>query len=508
MNAADLAALGFGARTDPLGPAVRLSWTVPGPAVSIRVLRRERRFPGTARRGRAPVPAAAADLTDGVLVHDSADFPVDVEETRTEREAGDLVTVTRQFRCRGTPRERLLVGLVRRTESGAGAPSRTTVEIVDRDGVCAGTVYYYTAFVTAAGLYSRATQASALATARYGTPVFAALPQVDRVRDTARPEPFTVARQDADKGQLQRFLEAVEAHADLLRGQIEGLAALHDPRRVDARFLPYLAQHIGWRLKDHLDEDAQRGELMCAPELYRSVGTAANITAMINRLTGWDAQLREFVRNVLVSYDTARREPLEGGLFAYADGSMTARDGGPPHLGHRTTPPGSVDTTHAQAMYRLRNRLFDDTAAYSYDCGRLRADGGYDRDDRTWYSRDTVGVYIVPDSATEIFVLEAEWERIRAILREFLPVTIRAVFVLMPGVVVEEEYNASSAVTEEAADQGELVESETHGEGADGVSDSVPGWRRFLSNSPAHRSVDAAALPPDTASRSWHTGIT
>lgn len=311
MNAADLAALGFGARTDPLGPAVRLSWTVPGPAVSIRVLRRERRFPAPpgavgprARGGRRPDRRSACARQRRLSGRRRGD---------ADRAGGGGPGHRHPaVPLPGHPRERLLVGLVRRTESGAGAPSRTTVEIVDRDGVCAGTVYYYTAFVTAAGLYSRATQASALATARYGTPVFAALPQVDRVRDTARPEPFTVARQDADKGQLQRFLEVVEAHADLLRGQIEGLAALHDPRRVNARFLPYLAQHIGWRLKDHLDEDAQRGELMCAPELYRSVGTAANITAMINRLTGWDAQLREFVRNVLVSYDTARREPLEG----------------------------------------------------------------------------------------------------------------------------------------------------------------------------------------------------
>ncbi|MGW1359333.1 phage tail protein [Streptomyces chartreusis] len=503
----DLAALGFTARTDPLGRAVRLSWSTPDPAVRIRVLRRERRFPGIARRGWVPVPAADGDLTDGVLVHDSADFPADVEETRSEWETDALVTTTRRFRFHGAPRDRRMVALVRRVTAEDGTPRSTTVEVVDQDGVSAGTRYYYTAFVTEAGLYSRATQASALATARYGTALFAVLPQADRVRDTTLPAPFTVAREDAGKGQLQRFVEIVEAQADLLRGQVEELASIHDVRRVDARLLPHLARHIGWRLKDYLDEDAQRGELMFAPEFYRTVGTISNVSAMINRLTGWDAQVREFVRNLLVSYDTSRRERLEGGRFAYADGSTRARDGGPPYLDFRTVPPGSLDTTDAEAMHRLRNRLYDDTAAYSYDCGRPRPGGGYDRDENTWYSRDTLGVYIVPDIATEVFVLQAEWERIRAILREFLPVNVRAVFVLMPGVVVEEEYNASSTVTEEAADQGELLESETYGEGADAASDVVPGWRRFLSNSPAHRSVDAAAVPPDTASRSWHTGI-
>ncbi|MCT9078063.1 phage tail protein [Streptomyces fulvoviolaceus] len=503
----DLAALGFTACTDPLGPAVRLSWNVSDPAVRIRVLRRERRFPGTARRGWVPVPAATADLTDGVLVHDSADFPADVEETRSEWEAGTLVATTRFFRYRGTPRDRHLVGLIRRTTAADGTPLATTAEIIDGDGVLPGTRYYYTAFAAASGLYSRATQASALATGRYGTALFAALPQADRVRDTVSPAPFTVAREDADKGQLQRFVEIVEAHADLLRGQVEELAGLHDPRRVDARLLPYLARHIGWRLKDYLDEDAQRGEVMFAPEFYRTVGTVSNITAMINRLTGWDAQVREFVRNVLAVFDTSRLEPVEGGRSAYADGSTRAHDGGPPYLDYRTAPPGSLDTTDAQAMYRLRNRLIDDTAAYSYDCGRPRADGGYDRDDRTWYSRDTIGVYIVPDVATEAFVLQAEWERIRAILREFLPVNIRAVFVLMPSVVVEEEYDAVAMATEEAGDRGVLLQEERYGEGSDTGADAIAGWRRFLTNSAAHCSVDTAAGPPDTASRSWHTGI-
>ncbi|QQM44573.1 hypothetical protein [Streptomyces liliifuscus] len=500
----DLAALGFTARTDPLGPAVRLSWMLPDPAVRVRVLRRERRFPGTARRGWAPVPAADGDLTDGVLVHDSADFPADVEETRSEWEAGKLVTTTRRFRFRGVPRDRRLAGLVRRIPTADGS---TTVEVVDQEGVSAGTRYYYTAFVTDAGFYSRATQTSALATGHYGTALFAALPQADRVRDTSLPAPFTVAQEDVHKGQLQRFVEIVETHADLLRGQIEELAGIHDVRRVDARLLPRLARQIGWRLKDYLDEDAQRGELMFAPEFYRTVGAASNVTAMINRLTGWDAQVREFVRNLLVSYDISRREPLEDGRFAYADGSTRARESGPPYLNFRTEPPGSLDTTDPEAMYRLRNRLHDDTAAYSYDCGRPRPGGGYDRDESTWYSRDTLGVYIVPDIATEVFVLQAEWERIRTILREFLPVNVRAVFVLMPSVEVEEEYNASVMAAEQADDLGVLLQEEVYGEGADAGADTLPGFRRFLTNAGAHRSADTAVDPPDTASRSWHTAI-
>ena len=42
-----------------------------------------------------------------------------------------------------------------------------------------------------------------------------------------------------------------------------------------------------------------RYEIIFAPEVYRTVGTIPNIAAMINRLTGWDAQIREFVEQII-----------------------------------------------------------------------------------------------------------------------------------------------------------------------------------------------------------------
>lgn len=504
--------LEFRAQTDPMGPAIQLSWRLPEPSgadegkeLRVRVLRRERRFPGRARRGWAPVDAGPGDLTDGVVVYDSADPDTDFEETRSEWEGGNLVTTTRRFRYRGTPRDREYAGYLRSVVSAAGDPISTTVQVVDRAGLTAGTTYYYTAFAGPAGTYSRATQASALATGSYQTSLFAVLPQADRVRDTDVPAPFTVALADAGKGQLQRYVETVEVHADLLRGLVEGLRDLYDVRRADARLLPRLAHQIGWSLKDYLDEDAQRGEVMFAPEFYRTVGSSANITAMINRLTGWDARVKEFVRSVLTSFDTSRREPLQGGEWGYADGTMTGLPG-PPYLSYRKAPPGSVDTADAEAMYRLRNRLYEDTTAYSYDCGKLTA-GTYVRDDQTWYTRDTIGIYIVPDVDSEVFVLQAEWERIRQILQEFLPINVRAIFILMPGVVVEQEYDATRMVTEQASDAATLLQEETYGEGSDSAIDQIPAWLRFLTNDLAHRSVDTTVTPVNTNSRTWHTGL-
>jgi hypothetical protein len=453
-----------------------------------------------------PVAATASDLTDGVLVLDTAGFNHDFAEVRSEWEDGHLVTTTRQYRYRGTPPDRELVRMIRRVTSAAGSPVSTTVRVTDRQDLVPGTIYYYTAFVGPAGSYSRATQSSALATGRYGTAVFTALPQADRARDTTPPAPFTVAAADAAKGQLQRYAETMEAHLDMLRGFVAGLRDLHNLRRADARLLPHLAHLVGWRLKDYLNEDAQRVEVGFATEFYRTVGSAENIGALVNRLTGWDARVREFARNVLVTFDLTRQQQLASGPVAYLDGSMTGNPAPPPDLHYRAVPPGSVDTSDALAMYRLRNRLFEDTSVYSYDCGTPVA-GGYKRDDSNWYARDTIGIYIVPETDAEVFVLQAEWDRIRQILQDFLPINVRAIFVLMPGVVVEQEYDATAMVTEEFADNGILQTDELYGEGADAVTDRIPGWRHFITNSLAHRSVDVTATPVDTGSRTWHTGL-
>jgi hypothetical protein len=196
---------------------------------------------------------------------------------------------------------------------------------------------------------------------------------------------------------------------------------------------------------------------------------------------------------------------LQGGEYGYADGSMTGLPA-PPYLSYREVPPGSVDTADSEAMYRLRNRLYEDSTAYSYDCGEL-AGGTYVRDDQTWYARDTIGIYIVPDVDSEVFVLQAEWERIRQILQEFLPINVRAIFILMPGIVVEQEYDATKMVTEQASDAATLLQEETYGEGSDSAIDLIPAWLRFLTNNVAHRSVDTTVAPVNTNSRAWHTGL-
>jgi hypothetical protein len=166
-----------------------------------------------------------------------------------------------------------------------------------------------------------------------------------------------------------------------------------------------------------------------------------------------------------------------------------------------------VDTSDPMAMFRLRTRAFDDATAYTYDCGTPDGQGNYRRDNDTWYNRETVGLYIVPDVETEPFRLEEEWNRVRQIIGEFLPIQVRVVFVVQPGVVVEEAYNAVRDVTEGFVDVGVELKVETYAGAVDAGADRIPAWQWFVTNNPAHHSVDTSAVTTDTASRTWHTGL-
>jgi hypothetical protein len=158
-------------------------------------------------------------------------------------------------------------------------------------------------------------------------------------------------------------------------------------------------------------------------------------------------------------------------------------------------------------MFQLRNRAFEDRTAYSYDVGRPGPGGEYTMGNDTLYNRETIGIYAVPDVPTETLVLEQEWERVREILAEFLPINVRAIVVVLPDVVVEEPYDATQAVVEELVHVGRLTEDDAYGEGVDGSTDKVPEWRYIVANDPATRSVNTAAAPVDVNARTRHVAV-
>ncbi|HEX2571531.1 MAG TPA: phage tail protein [Polyangia bacterium] len=510
------------AETSALGAAVEISWQPPlaEPHLRLRILRRERRFPGPSRRGLVPLVASTDDLGDGVLIYDGDTFAADLDETRDERlEVGRRETL-RRYRLIGTPRDRRLVQTVTTDFAADGSVAQRVRRFIDHD-LEPGTIYYYTAYVGPLGAFNRATQAAALATGGYGHRLFLQLPNIDRRLDTELPTAGTVALADEGKGQLERFLENVDRHADMLKGLIDGLRDLHAVRRADSRVLPLLAHLLGWQLKDYLDEDGQRNELRFASELYRSVGTFPSVVALINRLTGWDAKVREFARSVVVSFDTTRVERIASGQMVYLDGSLaptaayaawldgvTQSEPAAPHFTGRTLPPGppgTVNTADGDAMFALRTRAFDDPNAYTYDCGKPDGAGGYAPDNDTWYNRQTVGVFIVPLSEQEVFTIAEEWERVQQILTSFLPAQVRMVFVLDPGLTVEDPYDATQEVTEVEVAVGEDAQGEAYGEGLDAGADTIPQWRWFVTNRLGDKTVNVSNV--DTSARTWHTGL-
>lgn len=516
--------LGFRADTSALGSAVELSFAPPltDPGLAVRIVRRVRRFPGVTRRGLVPLQAGSDDLADGVTVYDGASFAADLEETRDERlDTGDgRRSTVRRYRLTGAPRDRRLVQTVVTDHAADGSVIARMVRVLDHDLV-PETIYYYTAFAGPVLAFSRATQAAGLATGSHGHRLFVQLPRVDQQLDTALPADSTTALADRSKGQLERFLANMDLHADAWQGMVDGLRDLHAPRRADSRVLPLLAHLLGWELKDYLDEDGQRTELRFASELYRSVGTIPSTAALVNRLTGWDTKVREFVRSVVVSFDTTRVETLGGGQTLYLDGSLAPTpayagwlDGKiqseppPPHFTGTPVPPGppgTVNTADADAMFALRTRAFDDPNAYSYDCGKPDGQGGYTLDNDTRFNRQTIGLYIVPVTEQEIFTIAEEWARVQQILTSFLPVQVRTVFFLEPGLIVEDPYDATTQVAEDELATGDDQQSETWDAGPETAADTIPGWRRFITNKLSDTSVNTNHV--DTGARTWHVGL-
>lgn len=162
-------------------------------------------------------------------------------------------------------------------------------------------VYYYQIFAPADSgpdpyRSERDWRRAVMATGRYGLSdqLYRLLPSVHQYYD--EPDP---ARRG--EGQLRRFLSVFGAALDQARSGAEGLRARHDLRDVGADALPSLARWIGWQPDLTLEAPLLRNDILQAPEIFRTMGTAPNLRAMVNRVTGWDCEIKEFAQNVLLT---------------------------------------------------------------------------------------------------------------------------------------------------------------------------------------------------------------
>ncbi len=92
----------------------------------------------------------------------------------------------------------------------------------------------------------------------------------------------------------------------------------------------------------------------------------------------------------------------------------------------------SVDTKNLSKI--AKRGTYADFQTYSYDTGPE----GKPKPE-TWYARDTIGIYLTPDTDDTSRISQNQ-RMIDNILREFLPIQIRAVFVIEPTIYKEHVY--------------------------------------------------------------------
>ncbi len=342
---------GFRAESDLVGRRIRVSWSflLEGaetladlPPVTVRRKTRDWEFPPL------PVPGP-----DPMLVYDSAGFPppplpgarsvTDLDDW--EARAGDERTRYASVSIAEAVGGRLAEVRRRTTATTAGPdgfPRRQRVELLDTgsppEGLQPGTTYYYELESPArpADADPAPYRATATATGVYGLnrALYESLPAIYRRHDVtghrAGPGADTIPEAATRSGQLRRFSDLFGTGLDLLRGTAEGLRGLHDLDEVDARFLPLLAEWIGWDHSFEAEVPLQRNELRSAARLYRAVGTVPALRTLVSRYTGWEAGVAEFAGQI------ARANlPAQLNIFALAEvaGSWRGASDAAPVLG-------------------------------------------------------------------------------------------------------------------------------------------------------------------------------
>jgi phage tail-like protein len=562
------------AESHPGEGAIALSWDIPlgrncltfphPDALPLFILRRERRFPGTNRRGTLPMPKQLVPLPDevtpearsnleeacltaaedGLLIYNTVDGGFEADfETHWEEPVGDRRIVTDyQY---ADAEERRLLRSVRKESLWSPVeqeflPHRMTVRVIDRDRLTPGTVYYYTAFAGGGYVFSSQTQASALATGRHDHQFFNTLPQIHQQLDTVLPEQADVAADDRHKGQLQRLLEVFEAHADMLHGRVGGLQDVHNIRRVNSHLLPPLAHLIGWQFKDLANEENQRRELTFAKDFYKTTGTFGLIKAIIHLLTGWQVEMREMAPNVLTSFDSRRLEAI-GGQTVYLDGTLQPSRAYREYLEYVADPEAYLQQRQEQdpdrpeieipvlppEAERWQGRQWT-SAQPAVPMGSLNLDpADPTRDDRlaklyttTPYDPNVYSFHAPPPREAEPYgPLDDEnlalynqktialYLRPKDPGRAFTPDQLiadrRRLYQLLQEFL---PINVRVIVFIRPLDVEEFFDPVT--EVNDDWADRWVPWMVLISNEPDHRSVDTANWPPDMRHLSWFEGAT
>ncbi|OKY74268.1 MAG: hypothetical protein BM485_14700 [Desulfobulbaceae bacterium DB1] len=173
---------------------------------------------------------------------------------------------------------------------------------------------------------------------------------------------------------------------------------------------------------------------------------------------------------------------------------------------------GSVAATAGNIAKNALRGKFADFQAYTHDAGTNGV-----MTDRNWYSRQTLGIYLTPDTEDPGLILRNQ-KLLRGVLRRFLPIQTRYVFIIEPAVYRETVYtydfppaSPSRFIGEQFSDILTTVNPEIYSGPADTYGDTIPEWRWLRARSSAYPeggSVDFSAPPVSTRFRTWHVGVT
>ena len=169
----------------------------------------------------------------------------------------------------------------------------------------------------------------------------------------------------------------------------------------------------------------------------------------------------------------------------------------------------TVDT-HNIAKISLRGQ-FGDFQSYTYDAGQ-----NGQQTDKDWYSRDTVGIYLTPFTEDKDLINRNQ-TLVKKVLKQFLPIQVRTVFIIEPVVYKELIYTNDFP----NAEQKRLIEEqffdiiattvlEVYSGLVDSHQDTVPDWiwlRSWKEEYPDHHTLDFSSTPIDTKFRTWHIGL-
>jgi phage tail-like protein len=388
--------LNFRADAHASGGRIDISWeihpdpgeTLDGTVPAVQVRRKTRDF---------VFPLAAPD--DPFLIYDGATFSTThTLAPRFEVEAGFRVTEVVEADEKTAVGKTVLVPRrwIRTYRDEGGGIHHLRVRIADRGdgdaGLMPGTVYYYQVFGELVPTNGNPApyRATAPATADHalGEQLYRLLPNIHQRYD--------------EHGELQRFVSIFGDQLDLMRSLAEGLPALHDVDNCDYRVLPLLAGWIGWNLNFAAPIPIRRHEIKYAAALYRITGTVPGCMIWVKRLTGWEARIKEFYRNVFFTNDLGNPDD-------------------PSDHGSRT-----VDTSNPDRLAHIGK--FEDDLDYTYDTGTTDADR---------YAYNVVGIFVRPNAGETVNTVLRKRANLVNNLSLFLPVNIRGVVIIETDTTTE-----------------------------------------------------------------------